>query len=188
MNNDQNTQDQIIINQSVSTQDPVIEGLWNSSVLPDDYGINKQYTDHIFEQYKLFIEMADRVSSRRNIANTFFLTLHTFLITAASFLYEKGPKVSFVWFNLFPLVALLILCYVWHRLILSYRQLNEAKYKVIGEYERRLPSSPYWSAEWKALGEGKNAQLYKPLTDLENWVPKFFAVIYIVGTITIIFL
>lgn len=167
-------------------QDTIIDGLWNPSVTPEKYGINEQYTEHVFEQYKIFVEMADRISSRRNLANTFFLTLHTLIISAASFLYEKGPTVSNPWLNIFPLIAVLALCYVWYRLILSYRQLNSAKYKVIGEYERLLPSSPYWSAEWKALGEGKNLQLYRPLTDVESWVPIIFAVLYVIGVITII--
>lgn len=168
-------------------QDAIIEGLWNPSVTPDKYGINKQYTEHVFEQYKIFVEMADRVSLRRNLANTFFLTLHTFLISAAGFLYEKGPTVNNPWLNIFPLIAVLAICYVWYRLLLSYRQLSSAKYKVIGEFERMLPSSPYWSAEWKAMGEGKNPNLYRPLTDVERNVPIIFAFLYIGAFILISF-
>ena len=166
----------------------LIEGLWNPHVTSNNYGQNEQYAEHIFEQYKMFVEMADRVSSRRNLTNTFFLTLHTFLIAAAGFLYENGPTVDNPLLNIFPLVAVLSLCYIWYLLIVSYKQLNSAKYKVIGEYERLLPSSPYWSAEWKALGEGKNPTLYRPLSDVEIWVPVIFAFIYVIGTIAIIVL
>ena len=165
----------------------IVDGLWNTTVTSESYGSQEQFNAHIFEQYKIFVEMADRVSSRRNLANTFFLTLHTFLIASASFIFEKGSQITSPWLNIFPLVAVLALCYVWWRLIKSYRQLNTAKYKVIGEYERRLPSSPYWSAEWKALGEGNDPNLYKPLTDVENWVPVIFALLYVIGTIVIIF-
>ena len=52
---------------------------------------------------------------------------------------------------------------------------------VIGELEKRLPASPYWSAEWIALGEGKNPKIYKPLTHVENWIPIIFGFIYILG-------
>ncbi len=75
-------------------------------------------------------------------------------------------------------------CRQWVILIVVGR-LNSAKYKVVGEYERQLPSSPYWSAEWKALGEGKDPKKYKPLTDVENWVPIIFAFMYVIGTIAI---
>jgi hypothetical protein len=164
----------------------IIEGLWNQDVSETNYGKKEQYYEHIFEQYKIFIEMADKVSSRRNQANTFFLSLHTLIITAVTFWYEKGPRTPNAWTNLIPLFALWTLCYVWWRLIKSYRQLNTAKYKVIGEYERKLPSSPYWSAEWKALGEGKDRKLYWQLSDLENWIPILFGLLYLIGFIAIL--
>ncbi|MFC1610112.1 hypothetical protein ACFL6C_04090 [Myxococcota bacterium] len=49
-----------------------------------------------------------------------------------------------------------------------------------------FPASPYWSAEWKALGEGKDSKLYKPLTHVEMWVPAWFAAIYVGATIALI--
>ena len=164
---------------------PIIDGLWNDNILPENYGNNNLYFEHIFEQYKVFIEMADKISSRRNLTNTFFLTLHTFLIASAGFIFENWSQTTNLWLNIFPLIAVLILCYTWWRLIKSYRQLNSAKYKVIGEYERRLPSSPYWSAEWHSLGEGKDAQLYEPLTNVEDWIPAIFAFMYVIGAIAI---
>lgn len=164
---------------------PIITGLWNETVQPSTYGSTEQYYQHIFEQYKIFVEMADQISARRNLANTFFLTLHTILLATAGFVYEKGPKTTNLWLNVFPLVAVLALCYVWWRLLKSYRQLNAAKYKVIGEYERRLPSSPYWSAEWTALGKGEDPQLFTPLTDVEYWVPIIFALIYVFAAISL---
>lgn len=161
----------------------IIEDLWNKDVLAHSYGTEQQYREHLFEQYKMFVEMADRISARRDLGNTFFLTLHTFLLGAIAFIYGK---ISAPWVIVFPLIAVQALCYVWWRLMKSYRQLNAAKYKVIGEYEQKLPTSPYWSAEWRLLGEGKNPELYKPLTDIENWVPLLVSIVYIVGAIIIV--
>ena len=154
--------------------------LWNNSITPH-YNSKDRYQDHILEQYKIYVEMADRIGSRRNLANTFFLTLHSLILGSIGFAYEKVPAFSSKFFLIFPLVAILALCYTWWRLVKSYRQLNTAKYLVIGEMERRLPSSPYSSAEWKALGEGKDPKLYMPLTHVENWIPIVFGSIYIVG-------
>jgi hypothetical protein len=39
-----------------------------------------QLRGHLLEQYKLYIEMADRISSRRQSANSFFLSLNTTLV------------------------------------------------------------------------------------------------------------
>lgn len=157
----------------------IIANLWNRTVSSDTYGSKEQYYEHIFEQYKIFVEMADRISTRRNTANAFFLSLHTLVITVVTFAYDKGINLNPEWLVVFPLVAVLVICWVWWRLIHSYRQLNHAKYKVIGEYERRLPSSPYWNAEWAALGSGKRRKLYWPLTDVENLVPFIFGTLYL---------
>lgn len=165
----------------------IADTLWNDHITPDAYGSQEQYFDHTFEQYKIFLTSADQTSNRRNQTNTFFLTLHTFLILGMQFLYEKGPTVAESLLLLFPLLALLTLCYVWWRLLKSYRQLNSAKYKIIGEYEKVLPSSPYVRAEWTVLGRGEDPKLYTPLTNLENYVPLVFAGIYIFGTIFLIF-
>jgi hypothetical protein len=142
---------------------------------------------HIFEQYKLYVEMADRVSNRRNLANTFFLTLHTLLLGVIGFSFEKGPALNERWVIFFPLAAVLLLCAAWWLIVRSYRQLNTGKYLVVGEFEKRLPASPYWSAEWKALGEGKDAKKYIPLTHVENWVPIVFAFLYVIIALAIYF-
>jgi hypothetical protein len=176
------------MNQESQSSTVVIEGLWNESITPENYGKEGQYYEHLLEQYKIFVESADRVSARRSLANTFFLTLHTFIVGAIGFAYEKGPQLPYPWLVVFPLIALLVLCYLWWWLLKSYRQLNEAKFKVIGEYERRLPSSPYWSAEWKALGEGKDPKIYRSLGRIENQVPLVFVAVYILGALAIAFL
>ena len=41
----------------------------------DDY--ESEYNAHLLEQYKLYVQMADNISARRQTANSFFLTLNT---------------------------------------------------------------------------------------------------------------
>jgi hypothetical protein len=162
------------------TDSRIIEGLLNEGIDKSAYGQSGKYQDHLFEQYKLYAEMADRISARRVLANTFFLTLHTTIIGAIGFSNEKMAQVPNKWVIIFPLLALILLCVTWWMIVNSYRQLNTAKYKVVGEFERYLPASPYWSAEWKALGEGKDPKKYLPLTHVETWVPVIFGVVYLV--------
>lgn len=139
----------------------------------------KLYQEHLLEQYKIYVEMADRISARRNLANVFFLTLHSTFITAIGFSIEKVELVDPKGLVLIPIAAILIFCFVWWWLIRSYRSLNTAKYKVIGDLEKELPKSPYWSMEWKELGEGKDPSKYVPLTAIENWVPILFGFLYV---------
>src|SRR6202035_648373 len=85
------------------------------------------------------------------------------------------------WILIFPLTAIVVQCGAWFFLVRSYRQLNSAKYTVIGALEERLPASPYWRAEWTALGEGKDKAKYWPITHLEQWIPIIFAAVYVLA-------
>jgi hypothetical protein len=160
--------------------------LWNADVTADSYDdIGQRYRGAILEQYKLYVEMADRISARRGLANTFFLALNTTVFTVVGVFWKDRPQTS-AWFLLFPLVVLLGQCVAWFWLVRSYRQLNTAKYIVIGALEEQLPASPYWKAEWLALGEGNNRSKYVPLTNLERWVPVLFGACYVGGFLAVV--
>ena len=155
--------------------------LWNTEVTSESYrGDAEKYQLAILEQYKLCVEMADRISARRALANGFFLTLNSAALTAIGVFWKDRPHTS-VLYLVPPLLLLLALCLAWFWLVRSYRQLNSGKYAVIGALEERLPARPYWGAEWKALGEGKDKAIYWPLTHLEQWVPLVFGLTYICG-------
>lgn len=158
--------------------------LWNETIGPEVYGDAKTYQAAVLHQYKVYVEMADRISQRRGLANTFFLTLNTAILTAGSVLWTDRPEVR--WALVFPLVAILGQCAAWFFLVRSYRQLNSAKYEVIGALEERLPASPYWRAEWAALGEGKDWRKYWPLTHIETWIPILFGAVYVAGFLALV--
>lgn len=168
----------------------ITANLWNASVTSESYtGDAEKYQSAILEQYKLCVEMADRISARRALANGFFLTLNTAVLTTIGvflgIFWKDRPNVP-VFSLVLPLVLLLVLCLAWFWLVRSYRQLNSGKYAVIGALEERLPASPYWRAEWTALGEGKDKAIYWPLTHLEQWVPSVFAFMYICGFLVVL--
>jgi hypothetical protein len=166
--------------------DDIRSRLWNDGIGPSQYvdGADK-YHAAILEQYKVYVEMADRISARRGLANTFFLTLNTAVFTLFGVLWKDPPSGN-EWLLAFPLAALICECGAWYYLVRSYRQLNTAKFEVVGMLEERLPASPYWRAEWVALGEGRDRRRYWPLTHLEQWVPAFFAAIYAVGFLAVV--
>lgn len=139
----------------------------------------------LLEQYKLYVEMADRVSARRGLANTFFLTLNTAVFTVIGVFWNRPPSAS-TWLLTFPWAALVVQCLAWFWLLRSYRQLNSAKYAVIGVLEERLPSSPYWRGEWSALGEGRDPARYWPISHVEQWIPALFALVYTAGFVALL--
>lgn len=148
--------------------------VWNKSggeVLTD-----REYAA-LVEQYKLYVEMADRVSQRRHSANSFFLGIHTAIVAALGGLFSVDVPVA-VSVTMALVGTGLILCAIWWRLVRSYRTLNTAKFAIVGRLEQRLPSSPY-GIEWTELGEGADRKRYWPVTHLEKWVPITFAVLYV---------
>lgn len=158
------------------------DDLWNAEVGPDDYAdARERYQSVVFEQYKLCVEMADRVSGRRNLSNTFFLTLNSAVATTGAALaagYGGTGKAS-AWLLSAILVVLVAQCLAWFAIVRSYRLLNAAKYAVIGAFEERLPAYAYSRAEWRELGEGHDWRKYLPLTHIEQWVPGIFAAAYV---------
>jgi low affinity Fe/Cu permease len=94
-----------------------------------DYG--DKYADHLLEQYKLFVQMADQISARRATANNYFLAVNSLLVALSGALPALTAKPA-AWQVVIP-VAGIILCATWLVLIRSYRTMNTAKFKVIHE-------------------------------------------------------
>lgn len=136
-----------------------------------------KYQDHILEQYKLYIASIEQNTSRRNIANSFFLTLHIVTITAAATFYKNGINEIQIWM-LIPFLVLISSCYFWYRVVESYKQLNSVKFKVVEEIEKHLPLAIWVKSEWKFLGFGKDPNLYIPITHIERLVPILMTIGY----------
>jgi hypothetical protein len=157
--------------------------LWTADAQAELYdGDAAAYQAAVLEQYKLYVEMADRVSQRRGLANTFFLTLNSGVFTLIGVVWEDRAEGA-AWWLVFPLIALLGQCAAWSVLVRSYRTLNAAKYQVIEALEERLPASPYAKGEWVALNE---VRTYRPLSQVENWIPALFAGIYLAGFVALL--
>jgi hypothetical protein len=69
----------------------ISDRLWNVDVNAKSYeGASEKYQIAILEQYKLYVEMADRISNRRGLTNTFFLTLNTVIFTIIGVFWKDG--------------------------------------------------------------------------------------------------
>ena len=147
---------------------------------PDKYGSN--YHQHLLEQYRLYVEMTDRISHRRQNANGFGLSINTALFGIVGLVVSRCTPGQVLTLITAISVAGILMCYAWYRLICSYRDLNTAKFAVIHAIESRLPIAPY-AAEWLAAGEGKNPKLYKPFSHIEIWIPRIFMLAYLAAMI-----
>lgn len=156
----------------------------------------------VLDLYKTAVDLADRWTTRRASANTFFLTLNTALaaivgiISAARRPPPHGDLPAFDGLGLTMTAAAgIVLAVVWWALLRYYRRLSKAKWDVINELEERLPVHPF-TDEWAKLhpNETGTATPAKPgwlvrlqlkvehreATVVEQVVPWVFIVIYLV--------
>jgi hypothetical protein len=145
------------------------KGLFNEIEDGQVYPANDKWYSHLVDQYKIYVEMADRISTRRATANSYFLSINSAILAFVGYLAGKDQE-SYLWIIS---IAGITLTVFWRAMIRSYRDLNTAKWLVVHQIERRLPISPY-DAEWDAMGEGKNPKLYRPITHIEMNVPLVF--------------
>ncbi|MBS1844261.1 MAG: hypothetical protein JST53_07570 [Actinobacteria bacterium] len=134
--------------------------------------------------YKLAVEMADRISARRGVANSFFLSINTGLVAVLG-------AADLRWYV--P-VSGIAFCITWWALLKSYRELNTAKFEIIVRMEERLPERLF-GEEWERLkrdsphgGSGEEKQTrtwagklagYRELGEIERIVPVVFSAIYV---------
>ena len=141
----------------------------------NDYG--SEYRSHLMEQYRIYIDSAEKISDRRQKNNDFFLTVNTALLALLG-ISSKTNNISVPMIIIVSLAGIVI-CYSWYRLIVSYKNINTGKFKVVHKIEKQLPVSLY-DVEWKELGEGKNKKLYLPFTHIELKIPWIFVILYLI--------
>jgi hypothetical protein len=139
----------------------------------DELTADEQRT--IVDIYKVLIDMADKVSQRRQNANNFYLSVNTAITGAAAYLLAMGnPSASIVIISL----AGFVVCLLWKRNIESYKDLNNGKFQVITEIETALPVAAF-TKEWDVLERGTNKKLYRPFHSVELLVPFIFAAVHL---------
>lgn len=140
--------------------------------------------EHRLELYKLAVEMADRVSARRALANSFFLTINTALVALV------GSR-ELRWY---VAAAGVVFSATWWLLLKSYRKLNAAKFAVITamelDFSRQIFAEEYrhykGESEVQSDPPSRRARLsrwvgkYRELGEVERVVPVVFAAIYVI--------
>ncbi|MYD66425.1 MAG: hypothetical protein F4X26_10675 [Chloroflexi bacterium] len=140
---------------------------------------DERTTQSLLDQYRLLVESSERVVARRQTANTFFLSINSALLIFAGVLLREGDAFALVGGAATAGLGLMgfFICFVWWRMVTSFRQLNTAKFQIIHLLERYLPAAVF-EAEWSALGEGHDPSLYRPFTRLETRIPVALMALY----------
>jgi hypothetical protein len=143
------------------------------SQTPAHYG--EKFQDHLLEQYKIYVESAQRISERRLQSGNFFLAINSSLVAIFGFVLSSFGHHR--WNAAIPLTGILV-SFVWLRLVKSYKDLNSTKFTVIHELESHLPAALF-KYEWEVCGHG-DPKKYRPVTHTEQWIPMAFIVLYFV--------
>jgi hypothetical protein len=142
-----------------------------------EYGA--QFNADVLEQYKLFVETEERLVSRRQEENRFFLSVTALLVTVIGILIKLNISDRKAGGGVLLLSSAgLVLCYAWRSIIDSYRVLNEAKFVIIAAFEAQLPARMF-GAEWEAA----QTRGYRAFTAIERIVPLVFAGLFIVAAV-----
>lgn len=140
-------------------------------------------TQQTFDLYKIMVDSSERLVSRRQAVNTFFLTMNGALLTASGIIVQSSGSYRLTAMGVAVLaVAGIVLCLAWRSLIVSFGQLNRGKFKVINTIEGYLTAAIY-AAEWEALGRGEDPAIYRSFTSREIWVPNALLCLHIIVVI-----
>lgn len=161
--------------------------LFNSFSNDSAYFDKKEfYQNHLLEQYKIYLELTDRISARRNLASVFFSSLNTSFIAIIGFSFEKITLINPPYLIIFPVMGFIGLNIIWYILIGYYKSLNSARFKVIDMMEKKLVVTPH-QEDWKILKGGKELRTHKSLSKIERIVPFVFIYLYIIVIIYVCF-
>ena len=149
-----------------------IENLWNDD---GDSFSNEQYNTLLMEQYKIYVEMADRASFRRITVNLFFLIINILVVGIMALGMSRSSTELSIPLLFIPFIGLMAISYAWWRVVRFFRHTVTIKEQVIGALEKRLPCSPMWQAE-RETAEAKGS--FTPLKRLETYMPFVFMLLY----------
>ena len=139
----------------------------------ESYG--DSFGSDLLEQYKLYVQSAENVSSRRVIPNRYMLTINAALI--ALYGLQSANFGQDYWTLLIPVVGIPV-SLLWYLIIKSHADLNRIKFDVIHEFEQHLPAAMY-KYEWQLAEEGRG-KTYRAVTTIERWIPILFAVLHVI--------
>jgi len=126
--------------------------------------------------YLYYAQQTEALIERRNGNNRYFLTINTGLVAIISLALKFQPEGGTAWLVILALAGG-IACVIWAALIRSYRMLTKARFAVILDLEKQLPSAPY-TDEWQRIKENPVYKGYTSIARLEAAVPWIFVAIY----------
>lgn len=123
------------------------------------------------ENYRMFVESAEKISDKRNNQNNYYMSIVGFILTFIS-------TIKIETLNLYIFCAIgIIISILWLTTIDNYAKRNKVKYQIINEYEKE--NKLKWFSE-----EDKRTSVLTNLTTIEKIIPIVFIIIFIIVMIS----
>lgn len=122
--------------------------------------------EYRFEQYKIFVESAEKNSEKRVTQNNIYLTIN--LAFLSYILFQKPNLVE----TIITSFVGLIICLVWLLTIINFCKRNKVKFDIINEMEEEFGN--LYKEEWKRIS------ILTPLSTYEKFLAIIFMMIYII--------
>lgn len=122
--------------------------------------------EYRFEQYKIFVESAEKNSEKRVTQNNIYLTIN--LAFLSYILFQKPNLVE----TIITSFVGLIICLVWLLTIINFCKRNKVKFDIINEMEEGFGN--LYKEEWKRIS------ILTPLSTYEKFLAIIFMMVYII--------
>lgn len=122
--------------------------------------------EYRFEQYKIFVESAEKNSEKRVTQNNIYLTIN---LAFLSYILFQNPNLVETIITSF---VGLIICLVWLLTIINFCKRNKVKFDIINEMEEEFGN--LYKEEWKRIS------ILTPLSTYEKFLAIIFMMVYII--------
>jgi hypothetical protein len=140
-----------------------------------------------WDVYPLFVTETARISDRRQIANTLYLSVNSLLVGAIAFLAQQSIQaphlqvsVSLLLVQAFLAIAGLLITRQWYRTLELYRRLLAFRYEKL----RKIENMPGFPGVFKMYqvedDEGGDKKIFG-FAKIEEFIPRLFRVLYVVS-------
>lgn len=112
----------------------------------NDNNLDEIKTEQLLEQYKLYVESAQKISDNRiSTVNFMLVLLSSLIVIITAFLDDKTTALALC-------VIGIVICIYSTIMVWQFRKLNSIKFAVINELEQKMPLRLY-CYEWELMGK-----------------------------------
>jgi hypothetical protein len=141
------------------------------------------------EEYKLFSELVQHLSERRQTASQTYLAVNTAAFGVLAFLAKDAG------FHGWGLVGVsvplffvgIIACVIWHKIVTHFREIIGWHYQQLRDMEEALPESArIYSLEFERFYLAQAGKRGFSFSQLEIWLPRLFIALYAIYAMGIV--